>query len=43
MIFLVGGLWELFKVPWPLVLILLILCGLAVLWGAVSGKHMVKK
>lgn len=43
LIFLVGGLWELFMVPWPVVPILLILCGLAVLWGAVSGRHMMKK
>ncbi len=41
--FLVGGLWELFAVPWPLVPILLILCGVAVLWGIVSGKHVMKK
>lgn len=43
LMFLAGGLWELFTVPWPLVPILLILCGLAVLWGAVSGKHIMKK
>jgi hypothetical protein len=43
LMFLVGGLSELFMVPWPLVPILLILCGMVVLWGAVSGKHMMKK
>ena len=43
LIFLVGGLWELFQVLWPLVTILLIFCGLVVLWGAVSGKHIMKK
>lgn len=43
LMFLVGGLWELFQVPWPLAPILIIGCGLAVLWGAISGKHMMKK
>jgi hypothetical protein len=43
LIFLAGGLWELFQVQWPLAPILLIGVGLAVLWGVVSGKHMMKK
>ena len=43
LLFLAGGLWELFQVPWPLVPILIIGCGLAVLWGAVSGRNMLKK
>lgn len=42
-VIILGGLWELIKVPWPLVPILLILCGLVVLWGAISGKHVMKK
>lgn len=42
-LFLLGGLWELLQVPWPLVPALLILCGLAVLWGAFTGKHLMKK
>jgi len=41
--FLTGGIWELYQVPWPLAPFLIIGCGLAVLWGAVSGKHMMKK
>ena len=41
--FLVGGLWELFQVPWPLAPVLIIGCGLAILWGLFSGKHMMKK
>jgi len=40
---LAGGDWELYQVPWPLAPFLFIGCGLAVLWGAVSGKHMMKK
>lgn len=43
LMFLVGGFWELFNVPYPLVPILLVLGGLAVLWGAVTGKHIMKK
>ena len=43
LIFLAGGLWELFQVQWPLAPILLIGIGLAVLWGVVSGKHLMKK
>lgn len=42
-VFLVGGLWELFQVPWPLVPILIIGCGLAVLWGVLGDKHLMKK
>ncbi|MGI9437961.1 MAG: hypothetical protein ACR2Q4_24535 [Geminicoccaceae bacterium] len=42
-IFSAGGLWELSQVPWPLVPVLLILCGLTVLWGVVSGKDLMKK
>jgi hypothetical protein len=37
-VFLAGGIWELFQVSWPLVPILLIACGAMVLWGAVTGK-----
>ena len=43
LMFLAGGVWELFQVQWPLAPILLIGCGLAVLWGVVSGKHLMKK
>ena len=43
LMFLVGGLWELLQVPWPLAPILIIGCGLAILWGALSGKQMMKK
>ena len=43
LMFLAGGLWELFQVQWPLAPILLIGCGLAALWGAVSGKNLMKK
>lgn len=43
LMFLAGGLWELLQVPWPLAPILIIVCGLALAWGAVSGKHMMKK
>ena len=42
-LFLVGGVWELVNVPYPLVPILLVLCGLAVLWSVVTGKHVIKK
>lgn len=43
LMFLAGGLWELFQVPWPLAPILLIACGLAVLWGVLSDKHLMRK
>jgi hypothetical protein len=43
LMFLAGGVWELYQVPWPLAPILILGCGLAVLWGAVSGKHVMKK
>lgn len=42
-IFLVGGLWELLSIPWPLVPVLIILCGVAILWGALSGSHVMRK
>ncbi|MDH3195815.1 MAG: hypothetical protein OEL78_05835 [Hyphomicrobiales bacterium] len=43
LMFLAGGLWDLLQVPWPLAPILLIGCGLAVLWGAVTGKPLMRK
>jgi len=43
LLFLLGGLWELFKVPWPLGPVLIILCGVAILWGALSGRHVMRK
>jgi len=42
-LFFLGGLWQLFHVPWPLPPVLLILVGLAVLWGAFSGRQLMKK
>ena len=43
LIFLAGGLWELFHVQWPLAPLLLIACGLVIAWGVVSGESMMKK
>lgn len=43
LMFLAGGLWELFEVPWPLAPLLIIGCGLAVLWGALQDRHLTKK
>ena len=43
LIFLIGGLWELFGISWPLAPFLIIGCGLAILWGVFSGKNLVKK
>lgn len=42
-LFLLGGLWDLFQVQWPLAPLILIACGIAVLWGALSGTHLMKK
>lgn len=41
--FLAGGLWELFQVPLPLAPILIIFCGGAVLWGVFNDRHLMKK
>lgn len=41
--FLVGGLWELFAVKLPLVPILLIVAGLAILVSIARGTHLTKK
>ena len=41
--FLVGGLWELFAVKLPLVPLLLIVAGLAILVSIVRGIHLTKK
>jgi hypothetical protein len=44
LLFLAGGLWELFQVLWPLAPILIIGCGFAVLWwGAIADEDMMKK
>lgn len=43
LLFVVGGLWELFQVDLPLVPLLLILAGLAMLVGTVKGSHLLKK
>ncbi|MCP4316039.1 MAG: hypothetical protein GY789_08480 [Hyphomicrobiales bacterium] len=43
LMFLAGGLWELFQVSWPLAPFLIIGCGLTVLWGVLRGKHLMKK
>ena len=37
-IFLIGGLWEVFRFDWPLAPLLLILVGLGILWNALLGK-----
>lgn len=43
LLFVVGGLWELFQIDLPLVPVLLILGGVATLIGAVRGRHLLKK
>ncbi len=43
LLFLAGGIWELADVPLPLAPFAIIAIGVAVLWGAFSGKHMMKK
>lgn len=42
-LFVVGGIWELFQIELPLVPVLLILGGVAMLIGAVRGRHLLKK
>lgn len=39
-VFLAAGLWHVFEVPWPLAPLILIGCGLMVLWGAFQGRHL---
>jgi membrane protein implicated in regulation of membrane protease activity len=34
LVFLAGGMWELFGLTWPLASVLLILLGLSMLWNA---------
>lgn len=41
--FVVGALWEWFGVPWPLAPILIVACGLALLWAALRGKDPMRK
>lgn len=43
LMFLAGGFWELFRVPWPLAPFLIIGCGIAVLLGVWRGRHMTEK
>ena len=43
LLFVVGGLWELFDVQLPLVPLLLILAGIALLVSAARGKHLLRK
>jgi hypothetical protein len=43
LMFLAGGLWELLQIRWPLAPLLIIGCGVAVLWGVVHGKHLTEK
>ncbi len=43
LLFLVGGFWELFAIPWPMAPVLIIGCGMVILFGALSGQHMLKK
>jgi hypothetical protein len=38
-VFLAGGIWELFKLSWPLAPILLVVFGLVVLFRALSGGN----
>jgi hypothetical protein len=39
LVFLAGGVWELFGLTWPLAPVLVILLGLSMLWKAVFGTH----
>ena len=41
-LFVVGGIWELFQIELPLVPVLLILGGVAMLIGAIRGRHLLK-
>jgi hypothetical protein len=43
LLFLVGGIWRLFDVSLPLVAVLLVLGGLALLVSGVRGKPLVKR
>ena len=37
-LFLGGGLWQLYRPPWPLVPVLFVLFGLAMIWRAATGS-----
>jgi hypothetical protein len=43
LLFVVGGLLELFQIELPLVPVLLILGGVAMLIGVIRGRHLLKK
>jgi hypothetical protein len=43
LLFLAGGLWELLEVQHSIAPFAIIAIGVAVLWGAFSGKHIMKK
>ena len=43
LLFLAGGLWELLEIQHSIAPFAIIAIGVAVLWGAFSGKHMMKK
>ena len=43
LMFLTGGVWEIFNLAWPLAPVLITGCGLAVLFGALNGRHLLKK
>ncbi len=43
LLFLAGGIWELLEVQYPIAPFAIIAIGVAVLWGAFSGKHLMKK
>ena len=43
LLFLAGGLWELLEIQYSIAPFAIIAIGVAVLWGAFSGKHVMKK
>ena len=43
LLFLAGGLWELLQMEMSIAPLAIIAVGVAILWGALSGKHMMKK
>ncbi len=43
LLFLAGGIWELLEVQYPIAPFAIIAIGVAVLWGAFSDKHLMKK
>ena len=43
LLFLVGGLWEILKIEMPLMPLLLIVVGAAILFALLKGKNLIKK